>query len=70
MKEFELIRLLVEEDSTNKTSNGRESSVEASCEQHRVADNIPPTPPPPPEGDADADDMGNDTSHIPLYEGD
>ena len=64
-------RLLVGEETTNKTTNENESSVDNSSAQ-RDKQNIPlppppPPPPPPPGGDSDSDfNMGHRSVHIPL----
>ena len=61
-------QLLVREETTNKTTNGNESSVDNRSTQ-RDKQNIP-LPPPPPRGDSDSEsDMGHGSAHIPLYEG-
>ena len=64
-------RLLVEEETTDKTTDKNKSSIDNSSIL-RNKQNIPlPPPPPPPEEDSDSDsDMGHGSAHIPLYEGD
>ena len=69
-REFNPNRLLVGEETTNKTTDRNESSVNNSSMQ-RDKQNIPlPPPPPPPGEDRDSEsDMGHKSVHIPLYEG-
>ena len=62
-----MIQLLFEEGSTNKTTEGNESSVKNSCDHHKAVENTPP--PPKGDTDVDVDDMGHSATHIPLYEG-
>ena len=60
---------------TTKMTDGNESSLDNSSAQKNKQSNPlsppPPPPPPPPKEYNDSDfDMGHETTHIPLYEGD
>ena len=63
-------RLLVREETTNKTTNRNESCIDNNSTQ-KDKQNIPlPPPPPPPEEESDIEsEMGHRLVHIPLYEG-
>ena len=50
-------------------TNGNENSIDNSSAQ-KNKQNSPLSPPPPPKEDSDSDsDMGHESVHIPLYEG-